>query len=84
MQPEKPYEAVYPVGSKVRVADRAFLQNFKETWVYHHKLLPEQLDMRTLRLQSNGVAFYHGGDQLYNLQGVPGIWHPECLRPQDE
>lgn len=27
------------------------------------------------------VGFYHGGDVLYELKGVPGIWHEQCLRP---
>jgi len=25
------------------------------------------------------VGFYHGGDQLYVLEYVPGIWHEICL-----
>lgn len=25
------------------------------------------------------VGFYHGGDPLYKLDGVPGVWHEECL-----
>jgi hypothetical protein len=27
------------------------------------------------------VSFYHGGDQLYILENLPGIWHEQCLRP---
>ena len=26
------------------------------------------------------VGFYHGGDALYELEGVPGVWHEVCLR----
>jgi hypothetical protein len=26
------------------------------------------------------VGFYHGGDELYELKGVPGTWHEQCLR----
>jgi hypothetical protein len=29
------------------------------------------------------VGFYHGGDALYILKGIPGIWHERCLRPDD-
>jgi hypothetical protein len=25
------------------------------------------------------VGFYHGGDVLYQLRGVPGTWHECCL-----
>ena len=25
------------------------------------------------------VGFSHGGDVLYKLQRLPGIWHEECL-----
>jgi hypothetical protein len=25
------------------------------------------------------VGFYHGGDALYHLEGVPGTWHEACL-----
>ena len=25
------------------------------------------------------VSFYHGGDQLYVLENVPGIWNEPCL-----
>lgn len=27
------------------------------------------------------VTFYHGGDELYELKGVPGLWHEACLTP---
>ena len=25
------------------------------------------------------VGFYHGGDVLYTLENIPGIWHEVCL-----
>jgi hypothetical protein len=25
------------------------------------------------------VGFYHGGDVLYTLDGIPGLWHEQCL-----
>ena len=27
------------------------------------------------------VGFYHGGDVLYGLEGIPGTWHEACLEP---
>jgi hypothetical protein len=25
------------------------------------------------------VTFFHGGDEIYALEGIPGVWHEECL-----
>jgi hypothetical protein len=25
------------------------------------------------------LGYYHGGDELYWLKGVPGVWHEQCL-----
>jgi hypothetical protein len=25
------------------------------------------------------VGFYHGGDELYHVECMPGIWHESCL-----
>ena len=75
------YAAAFPAGSKVRTADREFLENFLGTWKYHHKLLREQLAYADRVATVEKVGFYHGGDQLYNLEGIPGIWHEQCLRP---
>jgi hypothetical protein len=29
------------------------------------------------------VAFYHGGDVLYTLNGIPGMWDEQCLANSD-
>ncbi|MES2219843.1 MAG: hypothetical protein V4587_02620 [Acidobacteriota bacterium] len=75
-----PYEATFPVGSKVRIADKNFLENFQSTWKYHHSLQPEQLAHADAVGKVKEVSFYHGGDQLYILENLPGIWHEQCLR----
>ena len=74
------YKAAYPQGTKVRVADLGFLEEFKQTWKYHHKLRPEQLEYADRVLTVVSVGFYHGGDPLYSLEGSPGLWHEQCLR----
>ena len=33
------------------------------------------------QLEVEGVSFYHGGDVLYQLKGVPDLWHEICLAP---
>jgi len=74
-----PYNADFPVGTKVRIANRAFLEEFKRTWQYHHPLLPDQLDHAGAITEIERLGYYHGGDELYWLRGVPGVWHEECL-----
>jgi hypothetical protein len=73
------YKEAFPKGSKVKIASRAFLENFLNTWKLHTKLLPEQLDYAGQIAEVESVGFYHGGDQLYKLIGIPGIWHKQCL-----
>lgn len=76
-----PYKEAFPTGTDVRVADRAFLENFKETWKYHHKLENEQLAYADQLATVEQVGFYHGGDPIYKLAGIPGLWLEQCLRP---
>jgi hypothetical protein len=26
------------------------------------------------------VNFFTGGDEIYTLEGIPGVWHEECLK----
>ena len=75
------YNARYPVGTSVRVANLEALKSFRESWAYHHKLVDEQLDFAGQIAVVKGVGYYHGGDPLYELQGVPGTWHEVCLEP---
>jgi len=75
-----PYNAEFPEGSTVRIADRAFLGNFLRVWKLHNKLIPDQLNYADQIVEVKSVGFYHGGDELYELKGVPGIWHEQCLR----
>jgi len=81
VQEPKPYEEAFPVGTAVRIADRAFLEEFKATWRYHHKLTAEQLPYADSKSTVSDVGFYHGGDPVYTLAKVPGLWLEPCLRP---
>ena len=71
--------AEFEAGAEVRIADRAFLEGFLEEGQYHNELEPEQLEFagRTARVKT--VEFFHGGDEIYTLEGIPGVWHEECL-----
>ena len=73
------YKAEFPKGSKVRVADRAALEQFLRTWKYHNKLSHEQLNYASQVAVVESVGFYHGGDELYVLRDIPGVWHEACL-----
>lgn len=76
-----PYKAAFPAGTEVRIADRPFLDDFIATWKFHHKLQPEQLAYADRIAKVEDVGFYHGGDPVYKLVGIPGLWHEQCLRP---
>jgi hypothetical protein len=73
------YKELYPVGSEVRVVPRARLEDFRRTWRYHHALEEGQLRYAGALAPVASVGFYHGGDVLYTLKDIPGIWHEVCL-----
>ena len=82
MKEPTPYKAAYPKGTSVRIADRAFLEDFMANWKYHHKLQRGQLEYADRQTTVENVGYYHGGDPLYVLEGIPGFyWHEQCLRP---
>jgi hypothetical protein len=78
------YTPTFPVGSRVRVISRAALERFAQGWKYHHKLLPEQVECAGATATVEKVSFYHGGDQLYVLESLPGIWNEPCLEPANQ
>jgi hypothetical protein len=71
--------AEFEVGSEVRIADRGFLEQFLEAGQYHNELEPEQLEYAGRTAKVLSVTFFHGGDEIYKLEGIPGVWHEECL-----
>jgi hypothetical protein len=77
------YNVEFPVGPWVRVADRQALEKFMSEWKWHHPLEPSQLQFAGQHAQVESASFYHGGDELYQLKGIPGIWHEACLEIED-
>jgi len=75
------YKALYPVGTPVRVSSLEALKSFRASWAFHHKLDDQQLDFAGQIAVVSSVGYYHGGDPLYELRGVPGTWHEVCLEP---
>jgi diadenosine tetraphosphatase ApaH/serine/threonine PP2A family protein phosphatase len=77
------YKSAFAKGDMVRIASLSDLEQFRNTWRFHHKLESEQLTYADLTAHVRDVGFYHGGDVLYWLEGIPGTWHECCLRPSD-
>ena len=63
----------------MRVVNRASLERFREEWRFHNPLEPSQLEYADQLTTVVAVGFYHGGDALYTLQAVLGVWHEACL-----
>ena len=74
-----PYKADFPAGTKVRVKSRDFLSDFKRSWKLHNPLADIQLTYAGRVASVAEVGYYHGGDELYVLDDVPGVWHESCL-----
>ena len=64
-QPAKPI----PLGPNETLGDLGLRQ----------MLEPEQLDYAGRVAKVKEVTFFHGGDEIYALEGIPGVWHEECL-----
>jgi hypothetical protein len=77
----RPYQEEYAKGSRVRIAARPVLEQFLRDWKYHNKLQPEQLNYADQLAEVESIGFYHGGDELYKLKGIPSVWHLRCLLP---
>lgn len=76
------YNEEYPVGTIVRIAERNELENFRKTWKFHHPLKAKQLAFANKTGKVKEVSFYHGGDELYVLDEIPGTWHEQCLKKE--
>jgi len=74
------YNPEFPKGTKVRIASRTVLEEFARTWKYHNPLRKDQLELHDLEAVVEDVSFYHAGDELYKLKGVPGVWHEQHLK----
>lgn len=74
-----PYDAEFSKGTLVRIATRPELESFQREWKLHNKLGDNQLDYAAKEARVASVGFFHGGDELYELEGVPGVWHEACL-----
>lgn len=74
-----PYQEQFPVGRRVRVKERPFLEQFQRDWKYHHPISADQLDAAGKMDTVKSVGFYHGEYALYELSEISGTWHEACL-----
>jgi hypothetical protein len=73
------YQEQFPKDSIVRVRDRAALESFKKEWRFHNPLSDAQLDYAAKEGRVAAVSYYHGGDVLYTIEAMPGLWHEQCI-----
>ena len=76
-----PYSAKFARGELVQIGSFELLEAYKRTWRYHDPLKDDQLEHAGRVVRVRKAGFYHGGDPLYELEDVPGIWHEACLGP---
>jgi hypothetical protein len=69
----------YTLGTEVRVVSPTALETFRLEWKFHNKLQPEQMQYAGRIAKVAKSYMYHGGDVLYELDGLPGIWHEQCV-----
>jgi hypothetical protein len=74
-----PYVAEFSVGERVRIAPLGELRTFAREWKWHHPLEEGQFAFAAVESRVRNISFYHGGDELYELEDAPGIWHEGCL-----
>lgn len=73
------YNAEFPKGSWVRVAERAKLDRFANKWYYHHPLEKKQFEFAGTAARVAEVRYYNRATEIYELENVPGVWHEVCL-----
>ncbi len=52
----------------------------RPSWKLHDPVQSEQLVHANQVAKVVSCGIYHGGDELYKLEGVPGVWHEGCLK----
>ena len=77
------YTEQFQAGTRVQIVSRERLEEFKRSWRYHHPLTVEQLAFAGRPAVVRKVGFHRGGDVLYELEGIPGTRHEQCLVSPD-
>jgi hypothetical protein len=70
----------FQAGDRVRIKSLEILQEFTLHPVYQ-PLQESQFKYADKLAVIAESSMYHGGNILYQLKGVPGIWHQDLLLP---
>ena len=69
------YHAAFLCGEKLKIKPISFLRQYlRPEWPSHNPLEPEHLEFAGQRVSVSAVSYYHGGQILYQLRGIPGYW----------
>jgi hypothetical protein len=75
-----PNNADFPVGTRVRIkGNETLIQFSRPQWKFHHPVEEVQMSFAGKLAVVTNAGYYHGGDELYVLEGIPGTWHEKCL-----
>jgi hypothetical protein len=69
----------YTEGSRVRICSRARIEEFVRTGRYRRKIEDQQLAFAGQMATVKWSGLYDGGGFVYQLAGVPGLWHEQLL-----
>jgi hypothetical protein len=77
---ETPYKEAFPAGSRVRIVSRPALDAFAQSWKFHHRLQPEQMDCAGTTSTVRNVGFYRGGIagmslRTFRASGMNHVWN---------
>jgi len=75
-----PYESMFDAGDIVRIEKRESLERFRSEWKFHHPLSESHMSYAERTTTVSKVGLFHGGDALYELDGMPGFWHEVNLQ----
>jgi hypothetical protein len=73
------YHEAFRVGEKIRIKSKEYLLNFKKSWKYHNNITNDQIEYGGQEVYVDRIGAYHGGNLLYELKDVPGVWHEQLL-----
>ena len=75
----KVHRAAFSIGASVRIKERTELERFARDWTSTNSLTPHQFCDAGVAGVVDSVAFDDGGNPLYTLERIGGIWHEENL-----
>ena len=69
----------------VKIIELPKLLELRQSWRYHHPITEAHLPHAGQKAKVLSAAMYHGGDQLYSLEGIPHLlWQEFCLESADD